>query len=122
MIKRSTTTNLDNQRQVDVIYTDFQKAFDQIDHFVLLHRLNSLGYSEPLCNIFESYLLNRKQFVRFNGFESTTFTPTSGVPQDLNLLPLLFNIFIHDRCKLIKSEKLLCADDLKITNRNWYHT
>lgn len=61
------------------------KSFRQVDHFVL-----------SLLKILESHLLNAKQFVAFNDFESSTFTPASGVPEGSDLSSLLLNIFIDD--------------------------
>ena len=74
MTKRSTVTNLsvfsqyvadeiNTNGQVDVIYTDMQKAFDQLDLNILLKKLNVLGFSESLCTLLSSYLLHRKQLV-----------------------------------------------------------
>ncbi|XP_054290817.1 uncharacterized protein LOC129005829 [Macrosteles quadrilineatus] len=59
--------------QVDVIYTDFEKAFDKVDHLALLSRLNYFGFSEGLLKFFCSYLRGRKQFVSFEGHLSEQF-------------------------------------------------
>lgn len=125
MEKRSTVSNLacfkqfvaeviDDGGQVDVIYTDFQKAFDQIDHFALLQKLKSFGFSEALLSLFSSYLRDREQFVKYQNFISRVFVPSSGVPQGSNLGPLLFLIFINDIVNGVVSERLLFADDLKL--------
>lgn len=123
--KRSTITNLtifsqfvseaiNDKTQVDVIYTDFQKAFDQIDHYILLNKLHKLGFSNSLLCLLRSYIFDRCQFVRYRNFSSNKFYPTSGVPQGSNLGPLLFILFINDITNYITVEKLLFADDLKL--------
>lgn len=122
---RSTVTNLavftqyvsnivDSSGQVDVVYTDFTKAFDSIDHAVLINKLRNFGFSISLLEMFKSYLQNRQQFVSYAGYTSEVFIATSGVPQGSNLGPLLFVLFINDLCSEIKCESLLYADDLKL--------
>lgn len=128
MKNRSTTTNLvqftqtvseslDEQIQTDVIYMDFSKAFDRLDHGLLLRKLSKIGFSSSLLQLFTSYLSERKQFVVCCGHQSVEYFATSGVPQGSNLGPLLFNIFINDILDVVSVDALLYADDLKIFNR-----
>ena len=104
---RSTTTNLvqisqyiatamDQKQQVDVIYTDFSKAFDSIDHSILLGKLDSFGFDINLLMLFKNYLENRSFYVSYNNFCSQLSTAPSGVPQGSILGPLLF-YFIYKR-------------------------
>lgn len=128
MENRSTISNLayftqftsevmDAQGQVDVIYTDFSKAFDRIDHKIIITKLNNFGFSDSLMSFFMSYLNNRSQHVTYNSFTSRPFVASSGVPQGSNLGPLLFLLFVNDLTETVSCEKLLFADDLKIFSR-----
>lgn len=123
--RRSTITNLacfsqficdcvDSNGQVDVVYTDFAKAFDRLDHGLLLTKLSKAGLSGSLIGLMHSYLSDRRFFVAYNGFASTERAASSGVPQGSILGPLLFSIFIDDILESINCQALLFADDLKI--------
>ena len=120
-ITQHLSNNLDNRIQTDVIYADFSKAFDRLDHTILIRKLAEFGFSVELCTFFWSYLRGRSSFVESCNFCSTNFEITSGVPQGSVVGPFLFNIFINDIVKDIKSSALLYADDLKLYRRITCH-
>lgn len=127
---RSTATNLlsfsealiesiDSNKQFDVLYTDFSKAFDKIPHSILIEKLAKYGISGPLLKWLESYLTKREFYVVVNGFRSTSnYGMTSGAPQGSHLAPILFILFINDIVYCFYfSECFLYADDLKFGRR-----
>lgn len=107
--------NMDKRVQIDAVYTDFQKAFDRVDHEILLSKLAYNGIRGNLLRWFSSYIDNRSQRVVINGYHSGNVTATSGVPQGSILGPLLFILYINDikNC-FLNSDFLLYADDLKV--------
>ena len=123
---RSTITNLleftskifdgfNSGFQTDVIYTDFSKAFDTVNHLLLIKKLLLIGIPPSLVEWIDSYLSNRRQFVLFRSSISEPILAVSGVPQGSHLGPILFTLFINDLPKSIKySSVLMYADDVKL--------
>lgn len=106
---------MDKGHQVDAVYTDIGKAFDRVDHTILLRKLSHFGIHGKLLNWFSSYLSSRSQKVVVCGHESKSFDAPSGVPQGSHLGPTLFLAFINDMSNVIRySNFSLFADDLKI--------
>ncbi|CAG9131177.1 unnamed protein product, partial [Plutella xylostella] len=109
------TSHMDNGNQIDAVYTDYSKAFDRIDHEMLLKKLLLAGIRGDLFRWFKSYISNRTQSVVLNGYMSTWKSIPSGVPQGSLLGPLLFIIFINDIDVCFNnSQFLLFADDMKV--------
>ena len=94
-----------------LVAIDLQKAFDTIDHCILIQKLALLGFSKKSQAWFKSYLSNRLFFVSLNGSLSEEGTITCGVPQGSILGPLLFLIYVNDMPQAVDSELYLYADD-----------
>jgi len=105
---------IDEGSPVDIIYLDFQKAFDKVPHQRLLLKLKSHGMGEGIIRWIEKWLTDRRQRVVVEGEASNWKSVQSGVPQGSVLGPLLFLIYINDLDDDITSKVLKFADDTKL--------
>ena len=87
---------LNNKDEFDCIYFDYNKAFDRVNHSMLLKKLCDLGIDTRTYNWIKSYLTKRSFVVKVNEFLSDPSPCPSGVPQGSCLGPILFSIFVLD--------------------------
>lgn len=97
------------------IYLDLKKAFDTVDHNILLGKLDHYGIRGHTNKFIKSYLSDRHQYTVVNGIKSTSQPIETGVPQGSVLGPLFFLIYINDIINYIEDEKaILFADDTSL--------
>ena len=103
-------------KEVDVLYLDLSKAFDKVDHLLLLAKLKGYGISAFLLKWFRSYLADGAERVVLEGVYSDWLPVTSGVPQGSILGPLLFPVFVNNMPDYVCSDSKLAifADDSKL--------
>ena len=103
---------MDAKNDPFAIFIDLSKAFDTIDHNIMLHKLSHYGVRGIELEWFKSYLSNRQQYVEFKGCRSTLRDITTGVPQGSILGPLLFIIYMNDIAHATTLFNVFCfADD-----------
>ena len=97
------------------LFIDLSKAFDTVNHDILVAKLEFYGVRGVALEWFESYLSCRSQFVQYNGYSSSSKYIKRGVPQGSILGPLLFLLYINDLCDVSKAlDFILFADDTNI--------
>ena len=87
---------IDDNKVVFSMYLDFRKAFDSVDHSILLEKLHFYGVSGMAHKWFKSYLADRRQYVHISGTKSSLRMLSHSIPQGSNLGRLLFLIYIND--------------------------
>jgi len=105
---------MDKGHMVGMVLLDLQKAFDTVNHDILLMKLQSIGLNTDIGNWFQSYLSGRLQNINIPGASSTPREITCGVPLGSILGPLLFLIYVNDMSAVVKNKLLLYADDSAI--------
>ena len=104
-------SSLDEGKETDVIIMDFAKAFDRVNHSLLVHKLEFFGIQGTANRWIESFLKNRTQAVVVEGETSSAISVRSGVPQGSVLGPCLFLLYINDLPDRVSSVSRLFADD-----------
>jgi retron-type reverse transcriptase len=102
---------INNNKFVMGLFIDLRKAFDSINHSILINKLTYYGINGPFLNILRDYLKNRKIFTQIGSISSEMLPISYGVPQGSVLGPILFLLFINDIQYLTDNELKLFADD-----------
>ena len=108
---------MDNKEIPINIYLDLSKAFDALDHSILIDKLEFYGVEGVALDLFKNYLTNRKQYVEFEDAQSDRLNISTGVPQGSIIGPLLFIIYINDFAQSSpKFNFIMYADDTTLSS------
>ena len=108
------TKFLEKGLPIDIVYTDFAKAFDRVPHQRLLRKIRNNGIIGQTLHWIKAFLTGRSQRVRVENEFSSWSQVKSGIPQGSVLGPILFVIFINDMPRIVDSFCQLFADDAKV--------
>ena len=98
-------------KHISLMFLDLSKAFDSVNHGILIKKLEFYGFKGIIGKLLESYLYNRKQYIKCNGVKSDISNIKCGGPQGSVLGPLLFLLFINDLPLCSRLDSRLFADD-----------
>ena len=108
-------TDLENKLAILSVFIDLSKAFDLVDHIILLYKMHKMGIRGVANDFFRSYLANRKQHVQVNSKNGTAISSSqsvlTGVPQGSILGPILYLMYVNDFTAYIDEFTIMYADD-----------
>ena len=108
--------NIDKNNVNIALFLDLKKAFDTVDHEILIRKMKVYGIKDIEVEWFRSYLKNRQQYCSLNGNKSSSRPVTCGIPQGSCLGPLLFILYLNDFETCLKFSKAnLYADDTEVS-------
>uniref|UniRef100_A0A131Y4P1 Putative tick transposon n=1 Tax=Ixodes ricinus TaxID=34613 RepID=A0A131Y4P1_IXORI len=111
--------SFENNMYTCALFIDVAKAFDTVNHDILLYKLCRMGFRGPFYSLLANFLSNRTQVVSLGNSRSSQVCLTSGVPQGSILSPLLFNIYVNDLPTAVTSSTVLqYADDTVLFSRH----
>ena len=106
--------NLNENKVTLSLFLDLRKAFDSVNHQLLLERLYHYGFRGPLFTLLQSYLSSRRICTKLERKISNLYNVNYGVPQGSVLGPLLFLLYVNDLFYTSKFETTLFADDTNL--------
>ena len=109
---------IDKNSNVCGVFLDLAKAFDSVNHQILLDKLEHYGIRGVAFDLFNSYLTNRKQYTSLDNLASSILSVNTGVPQGSVLGPFLFLVYVNDFPHCTNCNTTLYADDTVLTIAN----